>query len=54
MFGYKNYHKRERSYEQNHRHKAHAHTHGAIDPSVFTTQRGIWAIKWSIVGGYVN
>jgi len=26
---------------------AHVHTHGAIDPSVFTTQRVIWAIKWS-------
>lgn len=50
MFGYKKYHKRGRSYEQNHRHKAHVHTHGAIDPSVFTTQRGIWAIKWSFFG----
>ncbi|MEW6457142.1 MAG: cation diffusion facilitator family transporter [Acidobacteriota bacterium] len=28
----------------------HVHTHGAIDPSVFTTQRGIWAIKWSFFG----
>ncbi len=37
-----------------HLHHAYVHTHGAIDPSVFTTQRGIWAIKWSIVGGYVN
>jgi cation diffusion facilitator family transporter len=26
------------------------HTHGAIDPSIFTTQRGIWAIKWSFLG----
>lgn len=25
----------------------HGHTHGAIDPIVFTTQRGIWAVKWS-------
>lgn len=23
------------------------HLHGTIDPSVFTTSRGIWAIKWS-------
>ena len=26
------------------------HTHGAIDPSVFTSRRGIWAIKWSFLG----
>src|SRR5262249_42683627 len=25
----------------------HAHTHGAVDPSLLTTERGIWAIKWS-------
>lgn len=26
------------------------HLHGAIDPVVLTTQRGMWAIKWSFVG----
>jgi cation diffusion facilitator family transporter len=25
------------------------HTHGVIDPSIATTARGIWAIKWSFV-----
>ena len=25
----------------------HGHTHGVIDPSLTTTDRGIWAIKWS-------
>jgi cation diffusion facilitator family transporter len=25
----------------------HGHTHGVIDPSLTTTARGIWAIKWS-------
>lgn len=25
----------------------HAHTHGVIDPTIATTGRGIWAIKWS-------
>jgi cation diffusion facilitator family transporter len=29
---------------------AHGHTHGAIDPSIITTERGIWAIKWSFAG----
>jgi cation diffusion facilitator family transporter len=28
----------------------HDHTHGVIDPSIFTTQRGIWAVKWSLIG----
>jgi cation diffusion facilitator family transporter len=27
--------------------EAHGHAHGTIDPSVATTERGIWAIKWS-------
>jgi cation diffusion facilitator family transporter len=27
----------------------HAHTHGVIDPTIATTERGIWAIKWSFV-----
>lgn len=25
----------------------HTHTHGAIDPTIATTARGIWALKWS-------
>lgn len=31
-------------------HDRHDHTHGAIDPSIITTQRGIWAVKWSFLG----
>lgn len=27
----------------------HGHTHGVIDPTIATTERGIWAIKWSFV-----
>lgn len=27
----------------------HGHTHGIIDPTITTTERGIWAIKWSFV-----
>ncbi len=26
------------------------HTHGAVDPSIITTERGIWAVKWSFIG----
>src|SRR5215203_5213729 len=31
-------------------HGAHGHTHGAVDPSIATSERGIWAVKWSFVG----
>ena len=27
----------------------HGHTHGVIDPTIATTTRGIWAVKWSFV-----
>ena len=27
----------------------HGHTHGVIDPSIASTERGIWAIKWSFI-----
>ena len=27
----------------------HGHTHGVIDPTIASTARGIWAIKWSFV-----
>lgn len=26
----------------------HDHTHGVVDPALFMTQRGIWAVKWSL------
>lgn len=33
-----------------HAEDTHGHTHGAIDPALFTTQRGMWAVKWSFLG----
>ena len=30
-------------------HGPHSHTHGVIDATIATTDRGIWAIKWSFV-----
>jgi cation diffusion facilitator family transporter len=27
----------------------HGHTHGIMDPTIATTARGIWAIKWSFI-----
>ncbi len=28
---------------------SHGHTHGVIDPTIATTERGLWAVKWSFV-----
>jgi cation diffusion facilitator family transporter len=50
MFGHRDSHKKAQSNEHDHRHDTRAHTHGVIDPTIFTTQRGIWAIKWSFFG----
>ncbi len=33
-----------------HMHRAHKHTHSVADPILYTTQRGIWAVKWSFLG----
>ena len=30
-----------------HGHGGHGHTHGAVDPTIATSERGIWAVKWS-------
>jgi cation diffusion facilitator family transporter len=36
---------------QSHGHQSeHNHTHGTIDPTLLTTERGIWAVKWSLIG----
>src|SRR5215204_1726992 len=45
---------RDRSEEHQHAHPhghgEHGHTHGAVDPTIATSERGLWAIKWSFVG----
>lgn len=28
----------------------HDHVHGVVDPGLLSSQRGIWAVKWSLVG----
>jgi cation diffusion facilitator family transporter len=27
----------------------HRHSHGSIDPSIASTKKGIWAVKWSFI-----
>ena len=36
-------------HSDSHDHAA-GHTHGIIDPSIATSERGLWAIKWSFAG----
>lgn len=35
--------------DHNHGDHGHGHTHGVVDPTIATTERGIWAIKWSFL-----
>src|SRR5215208_4130326 len=43
-------HNEEHPHDHHHGHGGHGHTHGAVDPTIATSERGIWAIKWSFVG----
>lgn len=31
-------------------HQPHRHSHGIVDPTIATTDRGMWALKWSFSG----
>ena len=35
------------AHEHHHGHGEHAHAHGAVDPSIASSERGIWTVKWS-------
>jgi cation diffusion facilitator family transporter len=34
--------------------KGHGHSHAGIDPSIASSDRGIWAVKWSFVGLFMT
>lgn len=38
------------THHHHHHHGEHSHSHGIIDPEIISSQRGIWAVKWSLVG----
>ncbi|GET40644.1 cation transporter [Microseira wollei] len=42
--------KQHHHHHHHHHHDGHTHTHGAIDPEIASSARGIWAVKWSLVG----
>ncbi len=50
VFNHRDSHKYDQQHENSRQHNTHSHTHGAIDPAILSTQRGIWAIKWSFFG----
>src|SRR5687768_12746119 len=41
-------HHHDEEYPHDH-HGGRGHSHGAVDPSIATSERGIWAVKWSFV-----
>ncbi len=57
-----NHHEHDHDHGHEHPHDDHAHdeegghghTHGIVDPSILTTERGIWAVKWGFVGMLVT
>ena len=40
----------DRRHAEHHEHEKHDHVHGTLDPSIASSERGIWAVKWSFVG----
>ena len=36
-------------HRHDHGHGEHGHAHGAVGPTIATSERGIWAVKWSFV-----
>ncbi|GIW05930.1 MAG: cation transporter [Dehalococcoidia bacterium] len=41
-------------HRHSHDHGPHGHTHGVVDPSIVTSQRGIWAVKISFIALFVT
>src|SRR5215203_4609185 len=47
-------HSEEHRHDHHDHHGGHGHTHWAVDPSIATSQRGVWAVKWSFVALFVT
>jgi cation diffusion facilitator family transporter len=47
MFHGRDFHTSEHSQEH---HDTQKHTHNIVDPALLTTRKGIWAVKWSLIG----
>jgi cation diffusion facilitator family transporter len=46
--------KKHDSHGHDHHGDSHGHSHGYVDPSILTTERGIWAVKWSFIGLFIT
>jgi cation diffusion facilitator family transporter len=44
------HHSHDPAHNDSHAGHPHDHTHGTLDPVILTSQRGIWALKWSLWG----
>lgn len=42
-------HNQSHHHDPAHDHAGYDHTHGALDPSLFASEKGIWAVKWSLL-----
>jgi cation diffusion facilitator family transporter len=42
------------AHDYQHGHEEDGHAHGAVDPSIATSERGIWAVKWSFAALFVT
>lgn len=47
-------HESDSAHGHDHSGGAHGHKHGTVDPSILTTARGIWAVKWSFAGLFIT
>lgn len=41
-------------HSEGHGHSGHGHTHGRVDPSLMSNERGLWAVKWSFVALFIT
>jgi hypothetical protein len=48
MAEHKHHNGHHHGHSHSHGHGDQDHTHGVIDPSIITTERGIWAVNWGI------
>jgi cation diffusion facilitator family transporter len=47
-------HGHEYDHDLGHVHEGHGHTHGFVDPSISSSDRGLWAVRWSFIALFVT
>lgn len=47
-------HEHHNAHDEHDHEGGHGHTHGIVDPSIISTERGIWALKWSFIGLFIT